>query len=304
MSLLSRLRSLFQPAASRTDKAARKAAQAEAAAQLAARVRAEFPFPLTGYPGQDIETVLFIMRAKPEDLHPRVELPERDPGGIHNMPVIVGEAKDALRLAEMWRETTLRHEDKRLSGCGADPAARAAADQAWEAEQTRLAAALDVAQWFAKQKKEADEFELLDPTDQSEIHPAGTTPMTRLTVGHDHKGRPHPEVFLASVPVPAGDSTLLPILLRTGDWNACPPAHVHTALARHWRDAYGAEIATVTADIIEYTVARPPQSDAQAAELALEQFLYCGDIVTQGVGSIATLARALRHSTRWYFWWD
>jgi hypothetical protein len=76
------------------------------------------------------------------------------------------------------------------------------------------------------------------------------------------------------------------------------------AVARYWRDRFGAEIAAVSSDVVEFTVSRPPSDDAQALELAWQQYLYCADIVDQGVGSVATLAQSLRHSTRWYFWWD
>ncbi len=41
----------------------------------------------------------------------------------------------------------------------------------------------------------------------------------------------------------------------------------------------------------------------EALKLAREQYLYCGDIVSQGVGSIAGLAAILEVSTHWYFWW-
>ena len=46
--------------------------------------------------------------------------------------------------------------------------------------------------------------------------------------------------------------------------------------------------------------------DAKKARYALarEQFAYCDDIVTQGVGSIDALADGLRGSKSWYFWWD
>lgn len=155
-------------------------------------------------------------------------------------------------------------------------------------------------QWFADRRQDEDEY-LLDES-QDEVHPAGTSPMTQLTIGHDHRGRPKPEVFIATVPTT--DSSAIPVFMRFGDWNACPPPHVHMAMARYWRDRFGAEIATLSSDVMEFTVSRPPSDDAQALELAWQQYLYCADIVDQGVGSVATLAQALRHSTRWYFWWD
>ncbi len=156
------------------------------------------------------------------------------------------------------------------------------------------------AEWFAEQREQEEEFVLDDS--QMEIHPNGTGAMTHLTIGYDHQNKPHAEIFIATLPT--GDSAAIPVHLRLGDWNSCPSPHVHMALARYWWKRFGAQIATVSADVVEYTVERPPADDAEAMELAWEQYLYCCDIVDQGVGSVATLAQALRHSTRWYFWWD
>jgi hypothetical protein len=47
-----------------------------------------------------------------------------------------------------------------------------------------------------------------------------------------------------------------------------------------------------------------PQSRAAALDLAREQFLYCSDIVEQGVGTLSALAAALMENDWWYFWWD
>jgi hypothetical protein len=164
-------------------------------------------------------------------------------------------------------------------------------------EELSAAEGFSPAAWFAERREEEDEYVLDDS--QMEIHPRGTGPMTQLTVGYDHKNKPHAEIFIATLPT--GDPAAIPVHLRFGDWNSCPSAHVHMALARWWGGRFGAQIATVSCDIVEYTVERPPSSDAEAMELAWEQYLYCVDIVDQGVGSVATLAQALRHSTKWYF---
>jgi hypothetical protein len=51
-------------------------------------------------------------------------------------------------------------------------------------------------------------------------------------------------------------------------------------------------------------VARPPQDLTSAWALAEEQYRYCEDIVTQGVGTVWELARELKNNPVWYFWWD
>lgn len=190
-------------------------------------------------------------------------------------PVILGEVDAAKRMMEGW-------------------------EVAFDFDaQLKLAADTDIVAWFAKAREEAEEY--FDEQEQDEIHANGTAPMTRLCAGCLF----HPErtdVIIATIPT--DDSTTIPLHLRFGDWNACPSPHIHTAVARYWRDRFGAEIATVAGGIVEFTVSRPPSTDKEASELAMQQYLYCNDIVDQGVGSIATLGLALRKSTRWYFWWD
>jgi hypothetical protein len=38
--------------------------------------------------------------------------------------------------------------------------------------------------------------------------------------------------------------------------------------------------------------------------LAQAQYVYCPDIVDQGVESIEALAATLLGDPRWFFWWD
>jgi len=93
-------------------------------------------------------------------------------------------------------------------------------------------------------------------------------------------------------------------VLRPGGWNECPTPDVHLAFFKRWYERYGAVVSAVTDDVIEFSVARPPQSASEARSLAEEQFVYCPDIVHQGVNSLQNLAAILRGSTSWYFWWD
>lgn len=229
---------------------------------------AQFPFPLLSVPGGEVEAELLRLRGA-------------SPPGV--VPVILGDYEHALRLTDMW-------------------------DEPFDLEETlRAAESIDPRQWFKEReqeyREELDEEEnaALDPG-HGEIFEDGATPMTALAAGFGYTGKPHPEVFIGLIP--ADDSTTAAAHLRFGGWNACPLPEEHIALARYWRDRYGAEIAVLSADTVEFTVARPPATDQEAAELATQQYLYCADIVEQGVGSVATLARSLRHSPRWFFWWD
>jgi hypothetical protein len=67
---------------------------------------------------------------------------------------------------------------------------------------------------------------------------------------------------------------------------------------------WGAEVASVTGDIVQCFVARPPQDATAAMAVAHEQYIYCYDIVEQGTQTIAALAAGLVGSRYWYFWWD
>lgn len=51
-------------------------------------------------------------------------------------------------------------------------------------------------------------------------------------------------------------------------------------------------------------VARQPQTREQALELAREHYVYCNDIVDQGLGTLSNLTATLMANDWWYFWWD
>ncbi|MBS1795677.1 MAG: DUF4253 domain-containing protein [Acidobacteria bacterium] len=103
---------------------------------------------------------------------------------------------------------------------------------------------------------------------------------------------------------PTTDSWRLPALVRYGGWNDCPKPAEHCAIHRYWQEKYGAEIVSLTGDVIECRVANPPPTEEDSRRLAWEQFAYCSDIVTQGAGTVGALASSLRDSPYWYFWWD
>lgn len=99
-------------------------------------------------------------------------------------------------------------------------------------------------------------------------------------------------------------SWMLPAITRYGDWNDCPSPVIHCAMLRYWQEKYGAEIVTMSGDVIECRVTKPPDTDEAAMQLAREQYCYCADIVEQGTDTITNLAATLLDSEHWYFWWD
>jgi len=96
----------------------------------------------------------------------------------------------------------------------------------------------------------------------------------------------------------------VPAYLAFGNWNACPRPAVHCALHRYWQANYSTEIMMIGFDTIYCRVGKPINNREDALKLAKEQYAYCGDLVSQGLGTIGKLASGLLHSRYWSFWWD
>lgn len=133
--------------------------------------------------------------------------------------------------------------------------------------------------------------------------PEDARPAEDLT-GHTDivKRRPLKSVAICKVPTPR--SWEVPAYLSFGAWNECPAPEEHVALLRCWHENYGADIITLSSDVIECTVSRPPTEREQALALAWEQFVYCSDIVFQGTQTLSSLAATLCGGKTWFFWWD
>jgi hypothetical protein len=119
-----------------------------------------------------------------------------------------------------------------------------------------------------------------------------------------HFGSGKPDGRMDVALLPAAHCWEVPAVVGFGGWNDCPPAEVHVALWQYWHGRYGAELMTLTADVVEMSVARPPRSREEAFELAEEKFLYCQDIVVQGTETLDGLACGDLGSPVWFFWWD
>lgn len=88
-----------------------------------------------------------------------------------------------------------------------------------------------------------------------------------------------------------------------GGWNACPNPEEMFWIGKYWYEKYGAIPALMTHDVLEFK-ASPIKDKTAAMELALEQYMFCTDIVDQGVETVGRLADILTKSSTWYFWWD
>ncbi len=133
--------------------------------------------------------------------------------------------------------------------------------------------------------------------------PAEPWHATSLTVTYDFATRrTKPTVHIALIPT--DDPTAIPAYMRYGNWNECPPPAFHVAAVRAWRERYGAELVGLGADVMNLRVARRPATRDEALELARAQYVYCNDIIDQGVASYCGLAAGLMASDWWFFWWD
>lgn len=109
-------------------------------------------------------------------------------------------------------------------------------------------------------------------------------------------------IYIAKVPTDKPYEVLA--YLPIGGFNNCPPTKAHLAIAKKWYEKYGAVPCAVSHDIVQYYLADPVKDDAALEELKREQYIYCNDVVDQGVGSLENLKRSLDGSSIWFFWWD
>jgi hypothetical protein len=206
-------------------------------------------------------------------------------------PVLLGDDDDLEMIRDNWEEPQ-----------------RPAAEVLQEAEV--LAQDPNPRAWFYRQlRAEMDEpLTDADLAPEGSDWPIGSWPRHHVRTSDDigtpyeSGGGPKPRVHIALVPTRT--TWHVPVLLNFGNFNACPAPVEHAAMLKHWHEKYGAEVVSMTHDVIETRVARPPKTRAAALALAKQQYAYCSDIVSQGVETLSRLAACLLNGHAWYFWWD
>lgn len=150
-------------------------------------------------------------------------------------------------------------------------------------------------------ERELEEPELMESL---EIGTWPKSPCRQGLVAHTdmRTAKPKPKVLIAKIPTI--HSYEVPAFLHYGGWNNCPDAASHVAIHKFWNERYGAEIIAVTSDVIECKVSSPPLHRDESMILAKQQFIYCDDIVFQGVETLSALAAAIESHDFWFFWWD
>lgn len=159
--------------------------------------------------------------------------------------------------------------------------------------------AIDPREWFARRiSLDPDMFAAVEgdwpdePVEQMGI-------ITHLDV---LTGKPKKEVIIGLLEISHPWESFA--TLSWGGWNECPGPEEHCAIHRYWATQYASDVVSVTRDVVQCTVARPPRDPEASLALARQQYIYCNDIVDQGTNTIAALAASLLNSPNWYFWWD
>ncbi len=117
--------------------------------------------------------------------------------------------------------------------------------------------------------------------------------------------KPKPEIYIFIVPT--SQAWQVPIYFNWDVYREdeeLSNVNMVSGMFKYWEDKYGAEIVAMDGATIEAIAKKPPTTREQAISLAHEQFIFCYDIVYQGVGTIDHLAATLLDSKYWYFWWD
>jgi hypothetical protein len=113
-----------------------------------------------------------------------------------------------------------------------------------------------------------------------------------------------PETLVSIILVPVKHAWEVPARLAFGGWNECPMPDEQCTVLREWEKTFGAVPFALTSDVLELMATRLPVSKEEALALAKDQYIYCSDIVDQGIGSEEALAESLLESKLWFFWWD
>lgn len=161
------------------------------------------------------------------------------------------------------------------------------------------ATVLDPVKWLESREREAPDYYEIDAAAWPEHLPVNSELSAHIDV---LSRKPLDSVYIVLLPTRSAWQSAC--YLKIGGWNEMPFAPQHASLWRYWEDRYGATVACIADDVIEFTVERPPQTREEALVLARQQYVYCADIVHQGVQSVEALAATLLKARVWYFWWD
>ncbi|PRX12173.1 uncharacterized protein DUF4253 [Actinoplanes italicus] len=126
-------------------------------------------------------------------------------------------------------------------------------------------------------------------------------------VHRETDGHPPTQVLLVEAAQGYEVPVLVPGLIHP-NWYGGPsyPSLIpedHLAVLRLWHERHGAELYYAGGTSLELSVARPPTTKAEVARCAVEQSVYCHDLL--GIfGKPADVAVKQVSNHHWSFWWD
>lgn len=191
-------------------------------------------------------------------------------------PVLIGDEDDAMLLIENFEDF----------------------DQTPE-EIIEASSKIQLPNWFDERKEEDPEQYEVEEGDRTSSEGESGSLEVPFQIG---KNIAKNSVYI--VKIPTTKSWEVPAYLKAGGWNECPSPEEHVAVLKYWNAKYGAEVASLTGDTFEMFVENPPIKFEDTADLGMEQFIYCSDIVHQGVETMNGLRASLVRNTVWFFWWD
>ena len=152
---------------------------------------------------------------------------------------------------------------------------------------------VDIKKFFEERKKYYEEEEKMEQQDADNLY----EPSNTIYLGENVEN-----IYIAKIPTtkPYEVFAYVPI----GGFDECPDNIIHIAIAKYWYEKYGAIPVCIGNDCIQYKVEQPIKDCEKLEELSMEQYLYCGDIIWQGLESLNNLKTSLGNSTVWYFWWE
>jgi hypothetical protein len=160
----------------------------------------------------------------------------------------------------------------------------------------KKAGEIDAVRWLKKAAAESGGLEAAEWPDDTEPNDSFGIPFDVVS------GKPLKDVKVVLLPTKNPWEVAAYLGFSAVNYDIEPQHHV--AVHRRWFDAYGAEPAAATGDVLEFSVARPPKNRKDAMTLAGEQYAYCPDIVEQGVETLEALAATVLKAPVWFFWWD
>jgi hypothetical protein len=167
------------------------------------------------------------------------------------------------------------------------------------------------AAWVQEQEGEDDfdyHFEDLEPfgRDWPGLAPPGEPIEDPDVVADWYAGFLHDDTARLGLVVANRSADTLAVTGWTGPANHAQTAPL-AAVVRSWEDRFGVRVTRVGLDILDLSVAAPPQTTEHALHLAAEHFAFCPDNIQQASPGQDTLggdAEQLRGKNSWSFWWD